>query len=163
VGTGAGFPGIPIQIVMADTKMTLIDSTNKKVNFLKRVVDELDIADVDCIHTRAEDLARNSEHREEYDLVLSRALAPLNLLLELCMPFAKVGGIFIAYKSKEVYKEIEKSKKALKLLGGQIKELKRVEVTGVEAERYLVIIEKTKKNLPAYPRKPGIPQKRPIE
>ncbi len=163
VGTGAGFPGIPVKIILDDNRITLIDSTNKKVNFLNSVVDQLQITNIDCIHARAEELARNHDHREQYDLVLSRALAPLNLLLELCIPFAKVGGLFIAYKSKEVHKEIEKSEKALKLLGGRIKDLKKVDVTGIEGERYLVIIEKTQKNLSAYPRKPGMPQKRPLE
>lgn len=162
VGTGAGLPGIPLKIMLENSRFTLIDSTNKKVNFLKKVATELNISDMDCIHVRAEELARNSEHREKYDLVISRALAPLNLLLELCMPFAKVGGIFIAYKSREVKKEIENSERAFKVLGARIRELIEVDVKGIEGERYLIVIEKITKNVPTYPRKSGIPQKKPI-
>jgi len=162
VGTGAGFPGIPIKIVKPDYRVSLVDSTKKKVNFLKMICDELKLKDVECIHARAEELARHTDYREKYDIVLSRALAPLNLLLELCLPFVKVGGTFIAYKSKEAYNEIDISRKALELLGGQVFDIKELKIHGLEGERNLIFIKKITNISSTYPRRPGIPQKRPI-
>ena len=163
IGTGAGFPGIPVKIIKPDYKLTLVDSTKKKVNFLKMICNELRLKDVECLHARAEELARNTNHREKYDMVLSRALAPLNLLLELCLPFVKVGGTFIAYKSKEAYNEIEMARRALELLGGQIIDVKKLDIPGLEGERNLIFIKKIAPITLTYPRRPGIPQKRPIE
>jgi len=162
VGTGAGFPGIPVKIIKPDYKVSLIDSTKKKVDFLKIICDELKLTNVECIHTRAEELARDTDHREKYDIALSRALAPLNLLLELCLPFVKVGGTFIAYKSKEAYNEIDMAKKALDVLGGQVVDVKKLEISGLEGERNLIFIKKTKAISSIYPRKAGSPQKKPI-
>ncbi|WP_035269722.1 16S rRNA (guanine(527)-N(7))-methyltransferase RsmG [Desulfitibacter alkalitolerans] len=163
IGTGAGFPGIPVKIIKPNLKVTLVDSTKKKVNFLRVICDELKLKDVECIHARAEELARNTKHREIYDIALSRALAPLNLLLELCLPFVKAGGTFIAYKSKEAHNEIKKAERALELLGGRILNVKKLEVPGIEGERNLIFIKKMTCISSAYPRRPGIPQKRPIE
>jgi len=163
IGTGAGFPGIPVKIINPNLKVTLVDSTKKKVNFLKIICDELELKDIECLHARAEELARNTKHREIYDIALSRALAPLNLLLEFCLPFVKVGGTFIAYKSKEACNEIKKAGRALELLGGRILDVKKLEVPGIEGERNLIFIKKITSISSAYPRRPGIPQKRPIE
>ena len=162
VGTGAGFPGIPVKIIKPDYKVTLVDSTKKKVNFLKMVSDNLRLKGLECLHARAEELARNTDYREKYDMALSRALAPLNLLLELCLPFVKVGGTFIAYKSKEAYNEIDMAKKALEVLGGQIVDVKELEIPGLEGERNLVFVKKITAISSIYPRRPGVPQKKPI-
>jgi len=163
IGTGAGFPSIPVKIIKPDYRFTLVDSTKKKINFLKMICDELNLTDVECIHARAEELARDIDYREKYDMALSRALAPLNLLLELCLPFVKVGGTFIAYKSKEAYNEIELAKKALEVLGGQITDVKEIEIPGLEGKRNLIFIKKMTAISSTYPRRPGIPQKKPIK
>lgn len=162
VGTGAGFPGLPVKLVRQHYKLTLVDSTKKKINFLKTICNELNLKDVECVHARAEELARNNGYREKYDIVLSRALAPLNLLLELCLPFVKLEGTFIAYKSKEALNEIEIAEKALELLGGKIDDVINLNVPGIEGERNLIFIKKVAHIPLNYPRRPGIPQKRPI-
>ena len=162
IGTGAGFPGIPVKIIRPGYRVSLVDSTRKKVNFLKMICDDLNLKDVECLHARAEELARDTSYREKYDIVLSRALAPLNLLLELSFPFVKVGGTFIAYKSKEAYNEIDIAKKALEVLGGQIVDVKKLEIPGLEGERNLIFIKKITAISSAYPRRPGVPQKKPI-
>jgi len=163
IGTGAGFPGIPLKIIKPNYRVTLVDSTKKKVNFLKMICDELKLKDVECIHARAEELARDIDYREKYNMALSRALAPLNLLLELSLPFVKVGGIFIAYKSKEAHNEIEVAKTALEVLGGQITDVKEIEIPGLEGKRNLIFIKKVTVSSSTYPRRPGIPQKKPIK
>ncbi|MEW6622375.1 MAG: 16S rRNA (guanine(527)-N(7))-methyltransferase RsmG [Bacillota bacterium] len=162
IGTGAGLPGIPLKIWRREDSITLLDATNKKISFLREVIRLLELEGVHCIHGRAEELARQEQHREKYDLVLSRAVAPLNVLVELCIPFLRVGGIFIAYKSRETNREVNEASKALDILGARVNEVREVNIYGVELDRKLVIMEKEHSTHHQYPRKSGIPKKRPI-
>lgn len=161
VGTGAGFPGIPLKIIFPKLNLVLVDSLNKKVNFLKELTEQLKLEGVSCIHSRAEDLARDVKFRDKFDISIARALAPMNLLSEYCMPFVKTGGIFIAMKSKNE-EEIINAKNAIKLLGGEIKEIKEYYLKKDDLYRKLIIIKKNSKTPHKYPRKAGIPKKNPI-
>lgn len=163
VGTGAGFPGIPIKIAFPNVKVTLLDSLNKRVKFLNTVIDELGLEDISAIHGRAEDFSKQINHREQYDLCVSRAVANLSTLSEYCLPYTKIGGYFISYKSGNVDEELNYSKNAIKLLGGNIRKIVKFELPGTDAKRSFVIIEKTGKTPKKYPRKAGMPAKDPLK
>lgn len=152
VGTGAGFPGLPIKIVNPQVKLTLLDSLNKRLNFLKEVVTELKLEDVKFIHSRAEDGGRNPELREMYDIAVSRAVGNMTLLSELCLPYVKVGGYFIALKGPAVEEEVNEAKHAISLLGGKLEEIMEVEIEGTDLNHKLVIIKKIKNTPNTYPR-----------
>jgi 16S rRNA (guanine527-N7)-methyltransferase len=162
VGTGAGLPGIPLKIVFPDIKLTLLEATAKKAGFLRHIVEKLGLADVEIVVGRAEEVAHQPRYREGFDLVLSRAVAALPTLVELALPFAAVGGSFIAQKKGNISEEISRADRAIKLLGGRLRELKRVDITGLADERYLVIIDKVSPTPAKYPRRPGLPARRPL-
>lgn len=162
VGTGAGFPGIPLKIAFPQLKIVLLDSLNKRINFLNRVIEALELTDIKTIHGRAEDFGRNPEYRERFDLCVSRAVANLSTLSEYCLPFIQVGGYFIPYKSGTIQEEMEASRRAVTLLGGNIAECLSYNLADTDMERSLVIIEKVKPTKKAYPRKAGKPTKEPL-
>jgi len=162
VGTGAGFPGLPIKILYNNISLTLLDSLNKRINFLQEVVEKLELENVTCIHGRAEDFGKDSNHREHYDITVSRAVADLSILAEYCLPFVKIGGYFISQKSKKVNEEVESADKALEVLGGKVEKIIPIKVPNLDAERYLVVIKKIKETPEKYPRRSGMPQKKPI-
>ncbi len=162
IGTGAGFPGIPIKIMNEETNITLLDSLNKRINFLNIVINELKLDNIVAIHGRAEELARNKAHREKYDVAVSRAVANLSTLTEYMLPFIKVGGKCICMKGANVKEEIDKAKNAIKKLGGQIEIVDNFYLSENDNERNIVIIKKIKETEPKYPRKAGIPSKEPL-
>lgn len=162
VGTGAGFPGLPLKIFRPDLKLTLFDSLNKRILFLKEVAHKLGINDIEFVHSRAEDGGRNKQHREQYDIVVSRAVARLSVLSELCLPFVTVGGFFIALKGSQYSQEIKESTSALRLLGGEIAKIENIKLPGLDDVRAVVYVKKIKKTLPIYPRRPGVVEKNPL-
>lgn len=162
VGTGGGFPGLPLKIMNNNYKITLLDSLRKRIDFLQEVADALNLSDVKLIHGRAEDFGQNKEYREIYDICVSRAVAPLNVLSEYCIPFVKVGGYFAAYKSNIISQEITNSDNAIKKLGGKLKEIKEICIPGTDIIRKIVIIEKVEPTNKRYPRKAGKPSKEPL-
>lgn len=162
LGTGAGFPGMPLKIMFPNLKMTLADSLNKRILFLDEVIDTLGLEGVETVHGRAEDLASNMTYREQFDLCVSRAVANLSTLSEYCLPFVKLGGTFISYKSGEIEEELSAAKKAIFLLGGQIREVIPFQLDGTDISRSFVMVGKEKKTPKAYPRKSGTPSKKPL-
>lgn len=162
VGTGAGFPGIPLKIVFPDLKLTLLDSLNKRINFLNIVVDELGLADVSAIHGRAEEYGRDVVYRESFDLCVSRAVANLSTLSEFCLPFVKVGGYFVSYKSEKADIEYIEAKNAINLLSGGNVRIEDVIITDTDLTRKMVLIEKLSPMDDKYPRRAGIPLKKPL-
>ena len=150
VGTGAGFPGMPLRIVCPAIRMTLLDSLNKRIDFLKEVCDELGYTDVDCVHGRAEEFA--AKHRESFDFATSRAVANFQLLTELCLPLIKVGGTFIAMKSVESDEELKAAEKAISILGGQVERTVDYQIPGTDVTHRLVFIKKIKETPKKYPR-----------
>lgn len=162
IGTGGGFPGLPLKIVNNNYKVTLLDSLRKRIDFLSIVIKELKLDDVYLIHGRAEDFGQNKEYREKFDICVSRAVAPLNVLSELCIPFVKVGGYFAAYKSENISEEIINSENAIIKLGGRIKNIKEINLPGSDIVRKIVVIEKIKNTENIYPRKAGKPSKDPL-
>lgn len=162
VGTGAGFPGIPIKIAFPNIKVTLLDSLNKRVNFLNEVISVLGLKDIEAIHGRAEDFGQNPKYRESYDLVVSRAVANMAVLCELCLPYSKVDGKFISYKSEKVSEEIENAKKAISTLSGNINGTIDFMLPNSDIYRSLLIIDKIDNCPKKYPRKAGTPSKSPI-
>ncbi|WP_143322385.1 16S rRNA (guanine(527)-N(7))-methyltransferase RsmG [Clostridium sp. HBUAS56010] len=163
VGTGAGFPGIPLKIVFPELDITLMDSLNKRIKFLNEVIGQLNLDKIEAIHDRAEDMGRNPIYREQYDLCVSRAVANLSTLSEYCMPFVKVGGAFIPYKSGKIEEELVAGKHAVFLLGGKVERVETFLLPGTEAERSLVIIRKNTEISKRYPRKAGLPSKEPLK
>lgn len=161
IGTGAGFPGIPLKIVQENINMNLIDSLNKRITFLNEVVNKIELKNIVAIHSRAEDLAKIEEHREKYDIVVSRAVAKLNTLLEYMMPFIKVGGTCICMKGSNI-EELEESKKAIEILGGKLEKVDEIVLLNTDIKRNNIIIKKIKNTPKEYPRKAGIPMKNPI-
>ena len=160
LGTGAGFPGIPLKIAFPNLQITLADSLNKRILFLDDVIRELGLTGIDTVHGRAEDLAKNSDYREKFDLCVSRAVANLSTLSEYCLPFVKIGGKFISYKAGECYEEVAASKSSIFLLGGKISDIKKFELG--ESGRAFVIIDKVSGTPKKYPRKAGTPSKDPL-
>ena len=162
VGTGAGFPGIPLKILFPHLNVTLLDSLNKRLLFLEDVIDELDLDNIKTVHSRAEEAGRMKNLRENYDLCVSRAVANLSTLSEYCLPLVKVGGNFISYKAGEVEDEINSAKHAIKKLGGKIKSVEEFSLPDSDISRSFVIIEKVNETSNLYPRKPGTPNKKPL-
>jgi len=162
VGTGAGFPGIPIKIVKPEIDMTLLDASRKRVIFVSEVIDKLDLKGINVVHERAEILARQDTHRENYDIVVSRAVAKLRTLCEYCIPFIKPGGLFLAYKGPGVNDEISDATNAIDLLGGEMVDVKNMDVPYSEKTHNIVIIKKTKNTPNKYPRSTGKPKKSPL-
>jgi 16S rRNA (guanine527-N7)-methyltransferase len=163
VGTGAGMPGIPVKVLLPDVRLTLLEATAKKVEFLCHIRRRLGLDDVEIIAGRAEDVAHQEDQREAFDLVLSRAVAPLATLVELTLPFCKTGGIFIAQKKRDIKQELEEAEKAINTLGGRLREIKTIELPEFDDERCLIIIDKIAETSSKYPRRPGIPAKRPLK
>ena len=163
IGTGAGFPGIPLKIAYPHLKVTLLDSLQKRIKFLDEVVNQLGLEEVETIHGRAEDFAKPSMKRESYDVVVSRAVANLASLSEYCLPYVKVGGYFIPYKSGKVDEELEESKKAVFLLGGKIEEEVKFMLPDSDISRSLIKVKKVNATPKKFPRKSGLATKEPIK
>ena len=163
MGTGAGFPGIPLKIIYPELQVTLADSLNKRILFLEDVIAELKLSGINAVHARAEELARNNDYREQFNYCVSRAVANLSTLSEYCLPFVKTGGKFISYKSGEIEEEAAAAKHAIFLLGGGLKEIRKFEIPQTDLHRSFVVIEKVKKTPKAYPRKAGTPSKMPLK
>ena len=163
IGSGAGFPGIPLKIAMPEIKTTLLEATAKKVLFLEHIVKEMGLKDVEIINGRAEEAAQKPEYREQFDVAVSRAVADLAVLSELTLPFCKTGGCFIAQKKGDVQPEIEQSLKAVDILGGRLSKVEKVDLAGLDDERCLIVIDKVKPTPGKYPRRSGMPEKRPLK
>ncbi len=162
VGTGAGIPGIPLKIVLPDIKVVLLDATRKKAAFSEYVIQRLELKDVEVVVGRAEEIAHKSGYRQQFDLVLSRAVAPLTTLVELTLPFCATGGRLIAQKKGDIKEEVQEAQRAVSLLGGKLIDVKSIELPDFTDERWLVVIDKIGETPPQYPRRPGIPAKRPL-
>lgn len=160
IGTGAGFPGIPLKIVFPELKITLLDSLNKRVGFLNDVIEELNLNDIEAIHGRAEDIARNKAYRASYDIAVSRAVANLSTLSEYCLPFVKIEGKFVSYKSGDCADEVDNAKAAIHLLGGKINKID--EFSYSNNSRSFIVIDKVMNTSNKYPRKAGLPSKKPL-
>ena len=163
VGTGAGFPGLPIKIAYDNVDVVLLDSLNKRIKFLDEVITKLGLKNIKTIHSRAEDGGRNKDLREKFDIAISRAVANLASLAEYNLPFVKVGGYFVAMKSGEIDEEAANAKKAISLLGGEIEKIEKFQLPNSDIDRSLVIVKKIKATSKKYPRKAGLPTKEPLK
>ena len=163
VGTGAGFPGIPIAIMNPNINVTLLDSLNKRIKFLDIVISKLGLKNIKTIHSRAEDGARNKKLREKFDIATSRAVANMSVLSEYCLPYVKVGGKFIALKGPAVDQEIEESDVAIKTLGGELEQICEVKIEDTDLRHNLVVVKKIKESTKTYPRNAGTISKKPIK
>ncbi len=163
VGTGAGFPGLPVKIAKPDIKLTLVDSLNKRINFLNEVISSLSLDGVRTIHSRAEELGKNKDHREKYDLCVSRAVANLTTLCELCLPFVKVGGSFVSLKGPKAEEEVKDAKRAIELLGGELVKIQSYDLSDTDLNHNIVIIKKISHTPTKYPRSAPKPAKEPLK
>ncbi|MBU3144571.1 16S rRNA (guanine(527)-N(7))-methyltransferase RsmG [Clostridium sp. CF012] len=162
IGTGGGFPGIPMKIIKPEINIVLLDSLNKRINFLNVVIKELQLEKIKAIHGRAEDFAQEKQYREKFDVAVSRAVANLTVLSEFCIPYVKVGGYFVAMKGPAVEEEIKCSKNAIRMLGGRIEHIEKVQIEGSDLNHNLVIISKIAETNKKYPRKAGMVTKTPL-
>ena len=162
IGTGAGFPGVPLKIAFPHLRLTLVDSVGKKTGFLKHLVQELALTDVDVHTGRAEDLALHSSSRESFDLVTTRGVALMRVLMELTLPFCRTGGTVLTWKKGELEPEISASLHAIEVLGGKLREVATVDAEGLRDGRVIVLVDKLKASPAKFPRRPGLPQKRPL-
>ena len=163
IGTGAGFPGIPLKIVFPNLQITLLDSLNKRIKFLNEVIEKLNLKDIEAIHGRAEDYAKQVKYREQYDICVSRAVANLATLSEYCIPYVKEKGYLISYKSETIDEELEDSQNAIKKLGGRLDGIEKFVLPGTNIKRAIVKIKKEKATEKKYPRKAGMPLKEPLK
>lgn len=160
IGSGAGFPALPLKIVRPDLKITMVDSLNKRIGFLNDVIEKLNIEGANAVHSRAEDFAKNN--REKFDAAVARAVAPLNTLVEYLLPFVKVGGVCIIYKSSKLAEELENSQKAIEILGAKVEKIEKYYIEEKELEREILILKKIKNTPPKYPRDKNKPKLNPI-
>lgn len=163
IGTGAGFPGIPLKIAFPNLKITLLDSLHKRVGFLQTVIENLKLENIEALHGRAEDFAKKEIYREQYDLCVSRAVSNLSTLSEYCIPYVKTGGRFISYKSEKLTEEITDAEHAIFILGGRVENQIEFKIPNSDIYRNLLVIYKEKETPANYPRKAGIPLKKPIK
>ncbi len=162
VGTGAGFPGLPLKIVCPGMRLTLLEATAKKVTYLQHMVDTLRLTEVEVIHGRAEEMGQQPAHREQYDWALARAVAEMPALVEYLLPLVRVGGKMLAQKGEGAAAEVHRADAAIATLGGQVRQLMPVELRGLAETRYLVVVDKVAATPEKYPRRPGVPKKRPL-
>ncbi len=162
IGTGAGFPGIPLKIIHPEIQFTLVDSLNKRILFLEEACKKLNLNDIECLHARAEELAKDKKYRQVYDVVTSRAVARLSTLLEYMIPFVKIGGKCICMKGANIEEELKEANKAIEVLGGNIESIDRLLLPDSDMERNIIVIKKVKETPNTYPRKAGMPSKHPI-
>ena len=162
VGTGAGFPGVPLALIFPDKQFLLIDSLNKRIKILNEILEVLGISNVVALHTRAEDLAHKKEYRESFDVCVSRAVANLAVLTEYCLPFINIGGFFISYKGSDVGDELKNATNAIKILGGQVKDIRKTTIESFDLNHNMIIIRKNTATPGKYPRKAGFPAKEPL-
>lgn len=163
IGTGAGFPGIPLKIAFPHLNIVLLDSLNKRINFLDEVIEKLELQGIETIHGRAEDFAKRKEYREQFSVCVSRAVANLATLSEYCLPYVKTGGKFISYKSGEIDEEVINSEKAISILGGKVERIIKFSLPNTEIKRSFVVVSKEKTTAKKYPRKAGMPSKEPLK
>jgi 16S rRNA (guanine527-N7)-methyltransferase len=162
VGTGAGFPGLPLKIMRPTLRMTLLESSHKKILFLEHLVERLGLKNVELLWARAEEVGQDTHHRERYDIALARAVADMAVLVEYCLPLCRKGGYLIAQKGADIEAELKAAEGAIHLLGGKLREVKVLQLPGLREPRSLVLVEKVAPTPPKYPRRPGMPKKRPL-